>query len=134
MTRGERNHNPLNIRLTRDKWVGRCSEQTDSQFVQFKSDVYGFRAGFRIIHNGFKQGRNTIRKIITRWAPPNENNTANYISFVSTHSVINPDAELDYDNIISMCVIVQAMAKMETGRTYPLDVIGHAYRIERGLA
>lgn len=132
MTRAERNHNPLNIRLTHDKWVGRCSEQTDKEFVQFVSDLYGFRAAFRIIHNGFKQGRNTIRKIVTRWAPPNENNTLSYVNYVSNVTLIFPDIVLDYDDIETICSIVWSMAKMESGKSYPITLLYDAYRLECG--
>lgn len=34
--RGIRNCNPGNIRLTRDKWQGLRSEQTDTEFFQFE--------------------------------------------------------------------------------------------------
>lgn len=134
MTRAERNHNPLNIRLTRDKWVGQCSKQTDKDFVQFTSDLFGIRAAFRIIHNGFKRGRNTIRKIVTRWAPPNENDTVRYINYVSNTTSIPPDDILDYDDYEMMCAILRSMAKMESGKYYSLSLVYKAYQLERGLS
>lgn len=132
MTRAERNHNPLNIRLTHDKWVGRCSEQTDKEFVQFTSDLYGFRSAFRIIHNGFRYGRNTIRKIVSRWAPPNENNTDNYVRYISDMVSVSPDEVLNYDNLDIMSAIVLAMAKMESGKWYSSDIVIQAYYLELG--
>mgnify|MGYP003533551919 FL=1 len=47
-SRGIRNNNPLNIRLSADKWQGMREEQTDKAFVQFKSMAYGYRAAWII--------------------------------------------------------------------------------------
>lgn len=130
-TRGMRNHNPLNIRKG-NNWQGESSPQTDAEFEQFQNDAYGFRAGFRIIHNGFndKPRRDTIRKIIQRWAPSVENNTEQYIKTVSQRTGIHPDARLDYRDIMRMTKIVQAMAFVETGHEYNMRVIITGYNLE----
>lgn len=130
--RGIRNHNPLNIRKG-NNWQGEDPNGNDAEFETFINDAYGFRAGFRIIHNGFKATprRDTIRKIITRWAPPNENNTENYINIVSARSKIHPDAKLAYQDVGRMVDVVRAMAFVETGKDYDERVIITGYNLEK---
>ena len=84
MKRGLRNNNPLNIRHSSDRWEGVRKEQTDKSFVQFKSMVYGYRAAWKILQTYYErfcmQSKTfTVRNIITRWAPPTENDTEAYI-------------------------------------------------------
>lgn len=126
--RGIRNHNPLNIRKG-NNWQGEQSPQTDPEFEQFLNDAYGFRAGLRIIQNGFKASppRNTIRRIITRWAPPTENNTDTYIKFVSQDTLLAPDTRLVFSDRVAICRLVQSMAVFETGKRYSLAIINNAY-------
>lgn len=131
MTRAERNHNPLNIRKG-NNWQGEASVSLDKEFETFINDEYGFRAAFRIIHNGFKAKppRDTIRKIVNRWAPPIENNTANYISFVSKQTGIDPDTRIVYEHKEIMISIVAAMAFMESGKKYNYITIKAGYEME----
>ena len=87
MTRGIRNNNPLNLRHSADQWQGARKEQTDKSFVQFESMAYGYRAALKTLDsywNHFKQLRQpfTVRAIISRWAPPSENDTDAYVSTV----------------------------------------------------
>ncbi|WP_340615218.1 structural protein, partial [Xenorhabdus thailandensis] len=83
MPRGIGNNNPGNIRHG-DKWRGLRDIQTDKSFCQFVSPEYGIRAMLKILRNYVKlYGDNTIRQFITRWAPPSENDTESYITYVS---------------------------------------------------
>ena len=52
-TRGLRNNNPLNIRHSKDRWVGACVKQTDKSFVQFESMAYGYRAAWKVMESWF---------------------------------------------------------------------------------
>jgi len=76
--RGIRNCNPLNIRRSAAKWKGLCAQQNDASFCQFESMEWGWRAAFwlltRVYYHTYRLF--TIRKIITKWAPPIENHTA----------------------------------------------------------
>lgn len=89
-TRGLRNNNPGNIRLGTD-WQGMAANQTDPDFVQFISPEYGIRAMAKILDTYLSEGVDTIRSIITRWAPPSENDTQAYIDDVSSTTGIPPD-------------------------------------------
>ena len=92
--RGIRNNNPLNIRrTTKDQWKGMAEAQTDRAFVQFKSLEYGWRAAFYLLTRTYyhKYRLFTIRKIINKWAPPQENLTATYVENVCRLTGIGPD-------------------------------------------
>jgi hypothetical protein len=96
LPRGIRNHNPLNIRRSKDQWKGMAEVQTDRAFVQFKSLEYGWRAAFVLLTRTYYHTYRlfTIRAIISRWAPPNENNTKRYIENVCRITGFAPDEPL----------------------------------------
>lgn len=92
--RGIRNCNPLNIRRTaKDQWKGLAEVQTDRAFCQFKSLEYGWRAAFYLLTRTYyhKYRLYTIRAIISKWAPPCENNSKAYVENVSRLTGIDPD-------------------------------------------
>lgn len=130
--RGIRNNNPLNI-IKGNNWQGERNPQADKRFEEFESMEYGIRAGFIIMRNNMKESLpkyrqcNTLRKLITRWAPPSENNTARYIEFVSKKSGLHPDEEIKYREKKKMCAICDAMIRMECGVTLDLKIIESAY-------
>ena len=88
--RGLRNCNPLNIRLSGDKWKGMKAQQHDGEFCQFESMEWGWRAAFRLLTRTYyhKYRLYNIRDIIHKWAPATENNTRAYIEHVSQLSGI----------------------------------------------
>ena len=116
-TRGMRNNNLLNIRISTDKFQGEVQPSQDKDFKQFETAAYGYRAAFRVIRtyiNNYKC--DTIRKIISRFAPASENHTENYIKVVSERSGI-PENDIVYpDNREMMVRIVAAMSYVENGR------------------
>lgn len=122
--RGIRNNNPLNIRKG-DKWKGISEIQQDECFVQFMSMRWGIRAAFIILHRYMTIHKlNTIRGIISRWAPENENNTQAYIAYVSRETGIHPDSELVYFDMQAMVRLVKAMAYVENGQAIDqVDII-----------
>lgn len=115
-TRGMRNNNPCNIRINTDKFQGEVQPSQDKEFKQFETAAYGYRAAFRILRTYINNyGLNTIRKIISRWAPKNENHTENYIRVVSERSGIPADDPVYADNREMMVRIVAAMSFVENG-------------------
>lgn len=117
LPRGLRNNNPLNIRKNRDVFQGEVVPSKDNAFKQFKTMAYGYRAGFKILSNYYRKYRlTTIRQMITRWAPPEDNNdTASYIRDVSSYSGIGPDDLISFDREQIMR-IVAGMSRVENGR------------------
>lgn len=124
LPRGLRNNNPGNIRRNSDVFQGEVNPSRDQQFKQFKTMAYGYRAMFKILSNYYrKYSLTTIRKIIGRWAPENENNTSAYVSLVSSYAGIGPDDLISFDRE-QMIRIVAGMSKVENGREAEMsDVI-----------
>ena len=121
---GIRANNPLNVRFSpNNNWEGQTGE--DSGFAAFETPEYGLRAGAKTLETyGRKYGINTIRGAITRFAPPSENNTDNYVKFISDKLGIDPDAPIDLTDSEFNAALVSAMAKMETGQDFsPEQVI-----------
>ena len=83
LNRGWRNNNPMNIRfVVANKWRGKVSEnrKKDSAFEEFTNVVWGWRAAFYLLMKYyFKNKLKTPRMIITKYAPPSENNTDAYV-------------------------------------------------------
>ena len=115
MSRGLNNKNPLNIRKSATVYKGEVAS-TDKAFKQFRSMLYGYRAAFMLLYTYERRyGLNTIRKMISRWAPPTENNTTAYIDTVSKRSGIGADAIISTINQQQMCKVVSAMSFVENG-------------------
>ena len=99
LPRGIRNNNPLNIRRGKDQWQGLRAQQTYHKYRLY-----------------------TIRKIISKWAPPNENLTETYIQNVSRLTGIAPDETIGIpsDQPQRWMMLGMAMAIQECG-TESLD-------------
>ena len=127
MTRGIRNNNPLNIRHSADQWQGARIEQTDKEFVQFTSMAYGYRAAWKTLESYWKYFHNlpkafNVRNIISRWAPPVENDTENYIRTVlsltslgGNENLPQPSRGVDTERLEKL---IRAMTTMECGIPY----------------
>lgn len=124
MTRGLRNKNPLNIRKNNTKWQGLAEEQNDKSFFVFVAPEWGYRAAIRTLQNYQRMyGLTTIRDWISRWAPPRENDTENYIAFVCKRVEMPADAKPNITNKVIMCKIIEAMSYMENGVLGNMDDI-----------
>ena len=126
ITRGTRNHNPLNIRIG-NKWKGLKTPTTDGTFDQFISVYGGYRAAFIILRNYIRKYKcNTVRKIISRFAPSSENNTAAYIKTVCMKTGYKPDKELKptYDDLAKL---VYAMAWVESMATPSTEMLRYSW-------
>ena len=116
-SRGIRNNNPGNLRRSKDPWQGLAENQTDEDFFIFKTPIYGIRALARtLISYQDEHGLRTIGKIINRWAPNNENDTAAYISFATEDTGFAADQPLDMHNYDNLKPIVLAIIKHENGQ------------------
>ncbi|MER0817385.1 structural protein, partial [Pseudomonas aeruginosa] len=115
--RGIRNFNPGNIRHAKGtRWQGMSANQNDSAFVQFTGPQWGIRAIARtLITYQDKHALRTIRQIISRWAPPSENNTESYIRQVAARVGVAPDARIDVYDYRTMRTLVEAIVRHENG-------------------
>lgn len=113
-TRGERNNNPLNIRSSKAfKWDGQTGSDPDG-FCTFVSLLKGVRAAFALLRTyNHTYKLDTIRGIISRWAPPSENNTESYINHVATAAGLTSDERIHYRSP-QMRLVVKEMARIES--------------------
>lgn len=115
-SRGYRNCNPGNIRITKDKWQGLRAEQTDKEFFQFVSMPYGYRALLRTLQNyKRKWGCDTIADMINRWAPSCENHTSEYIKAVTKDLQVPSSYSVDINDAGVMCLLAGAISRVENG-------------------
>ncbi len=128
-TRGIRNNNPGNIRVSKDQWEGMTGD--DGAFVTFDSPESGVRAlGKNLLSYG-RQGYDSIEKIINRWAPPNENDTKAYIDSVVAATGIPATQSLDLSNPDTLSALAKAISFHETGSRYNPEV--YQKGVERAL-
>lgn len=131
MARGLRNNNPLNIRHSSDTFVGELPG-ADKAFKTFTDKAHGYRAAFVTLHTYLtKYGRNTIEKIITAWAPPEDNNdTEAYIAAVEKESGIPRDKALTASDGKDYIKIVAAMSKVENGKTASMSEVKDGFKLQ----
>ena len=97
----------------------------DSAFCVFESPVFGIRALAKVLINYKKiHGLNTVRQIVSRYAPPNENQTAAYIQSVAKQLEVYPDTKIDIEERGVLTVFIKAVIRMENGiQPYSDEVI-----------
>lgn len=125
LPRGVRNNNPLNIRESEGdstQWEGEHALDLDSAFEEFTHPVFGFRAGARVLRSYSRQGYKTLKDMITRFAPPSENNTSLYIQQVSSWTGIQPNQTVDVYNHEQLAKLLHAMSRKEVGNYYGLNM------------
>ena len=111
---GLRNNNPGNIRPG-DNWQGMIGE--NGGFVVFSDVAWGIRAMCTDLRTDINQGQNTIRKLITEYAPPSENDTAAYIRYVVAVTGIAADTILQ-QTADTFKRLARAIMNIELGTTY----------------
>lgn len=130
--RGLRNNNPMNIRKG-NNWLGERASQSDPDFEEFTSMLYGLRAAVKLLMNYINpkyQGApryDTIRKIVHRWAPPSENVTSKYVEFVSKRTGIHADERIWVNDKAKLIAIIEAMCVYESGYKADPALIESAY-------
>ena len=116
MSRGIENCNPGNIRHSKVFYQGEVQPSRDRSFKQFRSMAWGYRAMFILLDTYRKRyGLNTIRGMISRYAPPSENNTEAYIAAVCSWTGLGADEPLDTRSRRVMVPVVMAMSRVENG-------------------
>jgi hypothetical protein len=107
-----KNNNPGNIRW--NPKIKGVIGKSEKGFAIFSNKYAGLNAMENLLKGYLKKGFNTIEKILYRYAPPSDNNqTENYIQFVSKRSGIGRTEILKADQVAS---IIPGMVKMETGK------------------
>ena len=113
---GLRNNNPGNLIDSGITWEGKTG--ANGGFVVFDDVAWGIRAFATNLYSSItKYGTNTLRKYITRYAPPNENDTEGYIRIVSQKTGIGPDEAIPND-LATLRSILRAQFDVEIGEQY----------------
>ncbi|EIY7225588.1 hypothetical protein MOI52_003845 [Escherichia coli] len=107
-TRADRNFNPLSLRTKGN--AGRDS----GGFAKYTDDESGWEAARRQLSLYYTRDKlNTINGIITKWAPPSENDTASYIKQVSKAMGVDANEKLDLSDPSVMAKLSSYMARHE---------------------
>jgi len=115
-------NNPFNIRDYNQDWQGQTGNTRG--FVDFADEYSGVRAADKLLTNyGELQGIDTLRGAISRFAPPNENITEDYIAFVAEQTGINSEQPIDLSDAATRRRILSAMGKMESGYSGDIEAI-----------
>lgn len=119
--RGFRNKNPGNIDYNvRNRWQGQVGIETTGnppRFAVFESHEFGIRALAALLTT-YQDRHNlrSVRQIINRWAPPNENNTGSYVRFVDdflpNHGADDP---INMHSYADARLLVEAIIRKELG-------------------
>ena len=104
-TQGSKDNNPMNL-----------TDPSTGKPLSFSTPEDGMNANYRQLKKYADNGKNTIRDIISTWAPPNENDTENYIKNVSQWTGIKPDEKIDINNPQQVMKLMQAMTMQEKGQ------------------
>ena len=98
------------------RYRGEVVPGSDAEFKQFESMAYGYRAMFVLLDTYRRRyGLNTIRMMLNRYAPPEENFTEAYIRIVSQRTGIAPDQRINTLSARDMIPVVCAMSAVENG-------------------
>lgn len=126
--RGIQNNNPGNIDYNpRNDWQGQLGLEEDTprpRFARFDSPENGIRALAKLLINYCGKdgmvgvgatGIDTVREVISRWAPDTENDTEAYIGAVTRALSIQPNEHIDVKSASTLMRLVTAIITHENG-------------------
>ncbi|MBR0682741.1 hypothetical protein GXW74_19775 [Roseomonas eburnea] len=122
--RGIRNNNPLNLefRSGQPGVVG-----NDGRFGRYQTMEDGLFAGAQQILRWVDRGDTTLTALITRWAPPSDNNdTAAYVQRVARDTGLNPSAPINWRDPAVLGSVIQSMAHHENGQPVDAEAVRRA--------
>jgi hypothetical protein len=113
--RGIRNNNPGNLRPGKTPWRGQVG--VDGGYCVFDTPENGLRAlAMQLVIYQDKHGCRTVRDIITRWAPPEDNNdTEAYIAAVAAWLGVSDQQSIDLHDDLRLATLVSAIVQHENG-------------------
>lgn len=94
--------------------------QPHGQEASYETPTAGVLAASENLDAYGKMGINTVSGIITRWAPPNANNTAAYTQFVANRLGVDPNAPINMADKNVKGHLLEAIFQYENGRQPPL--------------
>ncbi|MBR4130235.1 MAG: structural protein P5 [Bacteroidaceae bacterium] len=140
MTLGMRNNNPLNIRkVPGTHWKGELPQSSSplrggregATFCQFTTLEHGIRAAYQILDTYRRKYHAVcIEDIISRWAPPSENNTEAYIRSVCALTGFGGKERLTE---VEWPALIKAMALIESRMHLDAAILKTAYNLYQNL-
>lgn len=133
--RGLRNNNPGNLIRTNIAWQGKIphAQNPDTKFEQFINLTYGVRAMLKDLINDISKGKNTVRKLISEYAPPSENNTLAYVNSVAKTLGVSVDDKLTQINGKFLLGLARAIMMVELGKSHTLVTDKHILEAIKSL-
>lgn len=141
INRAIRNNNPFNMNYTTIDWDGKLERDVsiEPRFERFESPLMGMRAGIiNTLTHHLNYGDDTIEKLITRHAPPTENDTESFINFVSKKMNIKPNEKIDLTKDYMLVKYAKAVTLFEgfdnyyEGTSLIYDAVEMAYK-QKGI-
>lgn len=115
MSLGESINNPFDLRDEGIPWKGLIGAKEG--FCQFDTIENGLRAGMKDLHTKYvRDGLKTTRQIVSKYAPPTENDTAAYIEGVCSQLGLQPDEDTHLDQVTNLYAYGGAIIHQEQGR------------------
>ena len=120
-TLAEQNNNPLNVKaLKYDTWQGQIGIDKHGHVV-FDTPEHGIRAAAYVLKNySMRHGIDTVQGIVKRFATGNQEA---YVKFLCHKLNVQPEEKIDI--IRRMADLLKAMARFESGRTWPDHMFNH---------
>ncbi|TQI79327.1 hypothetical protein FHU10_0599 [Serratia fonticola] len=114
--RGLRNNNPGNIEASKENpWEGQTG--SDGRFATFETPEHGIRAlGKNLLSYNRLHGLDTVGGIITRWAPPKENETDAYIKAICARLGVGANDQIDVTNPRTLAELCAGIIRQENGK------------------
>lgn len=121
-TKAKRNNNPANLRFYALGWRGEVGHDEDG-FSIFDKMENGVRAAYINMRTKYyRDGVDTIAKLIPVWAPAHENNVEAYINYVAGRVGLLPHEVFEF-NSADAFNILQAIIRFEMGEELAAETI-----------
>lgn len=128
-------NNPGNVRPGAVDYAGQTgtalSKKGSGRFLTFDTPQNGLNSMSNVIGQivrvkipeRFAKGelpsdRFTTRNLVSVYAPSNENNTSEYVDFVSKRLGVKPDDELSMSDAATMAKLIDTMVRRESGHAH----------------
>lgn len=113
-TRGARNNNPGNLEFRGQS--GAAPESGSGRFARFQTMAQGVAALGRQLQLYGARGVNTLRGVISKWAPGHENDTGAYINRMAKMTGFRPDQQLNLNDAGTLGLLIRGISTVENGR------------------
>ena len=123
MSLGIDNNNPGNIEYDGTDWLGLEGRGRTGRFCRFKTPAHGIRAMCRVLITYQSKRKaadgsriDTVAEVVTRWAPPTENDTQSYIKSVRKRAGFEPGEIIDVHDYDDVRPLIEALIYHENGK------------------